>query len=52
MVMENGLGAADTKSSDGIIHDDYRIEYLKEHILEMAKAVADGVDLIDRKSVV
>ena len=46
MVMENGLGAADTKSSDGIIHDDYRIEYLKEHILEMAKAVADGVDLM------
>ena len=46
MVMENGLGAADTKSSDGIIDDDYRIEYLKEHILEMAKAVADGVDLM------
>lgn len=46
MVVENGLGAADTKSSDGIIHDDYRIEYLKEHILEMAKAVADGVDLM------
>lgn len=33
-------------SADGKIHDDYRIAYLRDHILEMNKAVDDGVDLI------
>lgn len=46
MVVENGLGAVDTVNPDGSIDDDYRIEYLREHIAEMKKAVADGVDLI------
>ena len=46
MITENGLGAVDTVEEDGSIHDPYRIEYLKRHIEEMAKAVDDGVDLI------
>lgn len=47
MIVENGLGAADTVEEDGHIHDPYRIEYLKAHIEEMEKAVEiDGVDLI------
>ncbi len=46
MVVENGLGAADTVAEDGSIHDDYRIEYLREHIKAMKEAIADGVDLI------
>lgn len=46
MVVENGLGAVDTVEADGSIHDDYRIEYLKQHIKEMKNAIADGVDLI------
>ncbi len=28
------------------IHDDYRIDYFKEHIQEMKEAFEDGVDLI------
>jgi 6-phospho-beta-glucosidase len=45
-VVENGLGAADTVEEDGSINDDYRIDYLREHIKEMKEAVADGVELI------
>ena len=45
--VENGLGAIDVVEEDGSINDDYRIDYLKEHIYEMSKAVnIDGVDLM------
>lgn len=46
MITENGLGAYDKVEEDGSIHDEYRIEYLREHIIAMKKAVEDGVDLI------
>ena len=46
MVVENGLGAQDKIEVDGSIHDDYRIEYLSEHVKAMKEAIADGVDLI------
>ena len=46
MVVENGLGAFDKVEVDGSINDDYRIEYLKDHIIQMKEAVKDGVDLI------
>jgi 6-phospho-beta-glucosidase len=46
-IVENGLGAVDEIASDGKIHDNYRIEYFKEHIKQMQLAVAeDGVDLM------
>lgn len=46
-IVENGLGAYDKVETDGQIHDEYRIEYLREHITEMKKAVElDGVDII------
>lgn len=46
MVVENGLGAKDELTEDGKIHDDYRIDYLRQHIEQMREAVADGVDLM------
>lgn len=46
MVVENGLGADDVPAADGAIHDDYRIEYLRQHVEQMREAVADGVNLI------
>lgn len=46
MVVENGLGAIDKLEEDGSIHDQYRIEYTKEHIKAMSDAIEDGVDLI------
>ena len=45
MVVENGLGAYDTLE-DGTVHDDYRIEYLREHIKCMEEALDDGVELM------
>lgn len=45
-VCENGLGARDTLTQDGKIHDDYRIDYLKQHIEQMKEAVKEGVDLM------
>jgi len=46
-IVENGLGHVDVVQQDGIIKDDERIEYLKQHIIEMIKAVEeDGVDLL------
>ena len=46
MVVENGLGAKDIVEADGSINDDYRIDYLKQHIEAMSEAILDGVDLI------
>lgn len=46
MVVENGLGAEDVPEEDGCVHDAYRIDYLREHILQMHEAVLDGVDLM------
>lgn len=47
MVVENGLGAKDVINEDGLIEDTYRIDYLKNHIVEMEKAInEDSVNLI------
>lgn len=46
MVVENGLGAKDVIEEDGSINDDYRIDYLRQHIEQMKLAVEEGVDLM------
>ena len=46
MIVENGLGAVDELTEDGQIHDDYRIDYMKQHIEAMKEAIFDGVNLI------
>lgn len=50
MIVENGIGASDTLVSDGngsfTVEDDYRIDYLRRHIVEMKEAISDGVELI------
>ncbi|ENH95565.1 beta-glucosidase [Gracilibacillus halophilus YIM-C55.5] len=45
-VVENGLGAIDQANENGVIEDDYRIEYLREHIKAMREAINDGVELL------
>ena len=45
IVTENGIGTLDVLE-DGQIHDRERIEYLRAHLLEMKKAITDGVDVI------
>lgn len=46
-IVENGLGATDNPDENGYIKDDYRINYLREHIKSMIDAVEiDGVELL------
>lgn len=45
-IVENGLGAVDVVEEGNVINDDYRIEYLKDHIAEMKEAIGDGVNLL------
>lgn len=45
-IVENGLGAKD-ELINGTVEDDYRIDYLREHIKAMKDAIElDGVDLL------
>lgn len=49
-VVENGLGAVDqlVTDQDGnrTVEDDYRIEYMRDHLLQLEEAVEDGVAIM------
>lgn len=46
-IVENGLGAVDIPDENGYVKDDYRIEYIREHIKALKAAVEeDGVDIL------
>lgn len=46
-IVENGIGALDKVQENGTIEDDYRIEYLAQHIKALKEAVeVDQVDLL------
>lgn len=45
-IVENGLGAVDIVEEGNVINDDYRIDYLRDHLIEARKAIEDGVDLM------
>lgn len=49
-VVENGLGAVDilVTDEDGnkTVKDDYRIEYMRDHLLQLEEAIGDGVDVM------
>lgn len=45
-VVENGLGQIDIPDENGNVHDDYRIEYVKNHVKAMKEAIKDGVDIM------
>ena len=46
MIVENGIGVDDVLQEDNTINDEYRIDYLRQHIIQMKEAIKDGVDLI------
>lgn len=43
-ITENGVGYYD-KIEDGKIYDDYRVNYFREHLIQMKEAIKDGVDI-------
>lgn len=49
-IVENGLGANDVLVDDGhggkTVEDDYRIEYMRQHLLQAGEALKDGVELM------
>ncbi|MGD8171832.1 glycoside hydrolase family 1 protein [Vibrio sp. TRT 21S02] len=45
-IVENGLGARDELDEDGEVHDDYRIRYLNDHLVQVREAILDGVELM------
>ncbi|ETT32304.1 glycoside hydrolase family 1 protein [Paenibacillus sp. FSL P4-0338] len=49
-IVENGLGAKDEliTGEDGVptVNDDYRIEYLNDHLVQVGEAIEDGVELM------
>ncbi len=49
-IVENGLGAVDEliedENGNKTVIDDYRINYLKEHLLQVEEALEDGVDIM------
>ena len=38
-IVENGMGAIDKADENGYVEDDYRIDYLKDHLSAMADAI-------------
>ncbi len=46
IVTENGLGAYDTLTEDGKIHDQYRIKYYQDHISQVQLAISDGAKML------
>ncbi len=42
MIAENGIGQIE-KLDNNTVHDDYRIDYIREHIVALNKAIAHGV---------
>ena len=49
-IVENGLGAFDELITDedgnNTVNDDYRITYLNDHLVQVAEAIEDGVEVM------
>jgi 6-phospho-beta-glucosidase len=49
-IVENGLGAVDelVTNEDGsrTVNDDYRIQYLNDHLVQVGEAIEDGVEVM------
>ena len=48
-IVENGLGAKDVlvQGPEGpTVEDDYRIDYMNDHLVQVREAIADGVDVL------
>lgn len=48
-IVENGLGARDVlvdAPAGPTVHDDYRIKYMRDHLVQVDEALADGVEIL------
>ncbi|MEY8257245.1 glycoside hydrolase family 1 protein [Erysipelotrichaceae bacterium 66-17] len=44
-IVENGIGV-DEKLENGTVEDDYRIEYLRDHLIQLDEAIKDGIPVM------
>ena len=44
-ITENGAAFQDTVAPDGSIHDDQRLDYVRQHLRQLRLAMQDGVDV-------
>ena len=45
LITENGIGAPD-RLENGQVHDNYRIDFIRQHLSAMRLAITDGVEVI------
>ena len=45
VITENGMSGHDWVGADGCVHDPYRIEYTRQYLSALGRAVRDGVDV-------
>ena len=49
-IVENGLGAVDVlvedENGNKTVEDDYRIQYLKDHLIQVGEAIQDGEEIM------
>ena len=46
MITENGYGANEEKDADGKVHDQARVDFLRNQIYQVGLAIEDGCDVI------
>lgn len=46
LISENGLGEYDKLEENDVVNDDYRIDYIRTHLVAVQEAITDGVDML------
>ena len=45
-IVENGIGLDENLDEEGRIHDPFRVEYTRDHLLQVEQAILDGCDIM------
>ena len=45
-IVENGIGLDENLDESGHIHDPFRVEYVRDHLLQVEEALKDGCDIM------
>ncbi len=45
-IVENGIGLDENRDENGEIHDEFRKQYVRDHLVQVSEAIEDGCDVI------
>ena len=45
-IVENGIGLDENRNENGEIHDDFRKQYVHDHLVQVEEAIKDGCDVM------